>query len=319
MKKINTSAVSTAIGLPLKSGSLVHIQNAYQEALNSTVLAIISQGIYDPTVGYILHGCINSGSGTTYTISAGAVFFNGEIYQVAASTFTITGLQVPVGTITTSYFSDPTADPVAFTDGVSRNVHEIRTIVFSAGLSGSGTVNYSACVDMRYRPIAAIGQVVQWKLPSGVLTDYFTLGVGIHPLTKGFAIADGTNGTDNYGGVVMVGYKSGDANFGTIGGTGGEVAHTLTTAELPAAGVTYKDTFLTTVDANVGTATGFTNVDLAPGDSGSTHYGISSINTTTAANNKRISDIRTTNNLGSGTAHNNLQPYKVVLFIQRIS
>jgi len=119
MKKLNLSNISTTVGMPQKSGSLTHIQSAYQEALNSIVRSIISDGIYQSDVGYILHGCVNSGSGLNYNISEGAIFLNGEIYQVPAAVFTATGLQVAVGTITTTYFSDQSADPVAFTDGVS--------------------------------------------------------------------------------------------------------------------------------------------------------------------------------------------------------
>lgn len=308
MKKLNLSNISTTVGMPQKSGSLTHIQSAYQEALNSIVRSIISDGIYQSDVGYILHGCVNSGSGLNYNISEGAIFLNGEIYQVPAAVFTATGLQVAVGTITTTYFSDQSADPVAFTDGVSRNVHEIRRIVFAAGLSGGGDVNFSACVDLRYRPVGAIGQVVQWKIPTGTLSDYFTSGLGSHPLTVGWAIANGSNGTDNYAGKVMVGYDSGDSDFDTVGGTGGAKTHTLSVSELPA-----HDHVTHGQGPIVGSGT---NKYLSRNSN--TRYSQGGGADNLGGDDTPDTSMKT-GQTGSGAAHNNLQPYKTVLFIQRIS
>jgi hypothetical protein len=129
--------------MPLKSGSLVHLQAAYAEVFNGLGQALAG-GDYDPTKAFILFGCVNSGSGLNYDISAGAVFFDGEIYLVPAAAFTAPGGQVAVGLITVNYFTDPTADAVTFTDGDPENVHQILTMNLMAGLSGSGTADFSA-------------------------------------------------------------------------------------------------------------------------------------------------------------------------------
>jgi len=141
MKKIITSGITTAVGMPIKSGTVEHLQAAYQEAL--TALARTNILSYDASKIYVLYGCVNSGSGSNFVISAGAVFFNGEIYLVPAATFTTSGGNVAIGTITTTYFTATNADPVEFTDAILRSVHEIRQIVISSGTSGSGTANYS--------------------------------------------------------------------------------------------------------------------------------------------------------------------------------
>jgi hypothetical protein len=105
MKKLTLAAVSSTNGFPVKSGTFAHIQSAYQEALSSAVQSIIFGSLYDPAKAYILHGCVATGTDPgARTFTAGAIFFNGEIYQVDAATFTTTGSQVAVGKITTTYF-----------------------------------------------------------------------------------------------------------------------------------------------------------------------------------------------------------------------
>lgn len=142
MKKVDLSAVTASNGLPQKSGILEHIQSAYQEAIAETVKSLVGSNSYNPAKAYVLNGVVNSGTGSNYIISAGAIFFNGEVYLVDAASFTITGSNVAVGAIATTYFSATNADPVIFTDGVSRNIHQIRKIVMQPGLSGSGAADF---------------------------------------------------------------------------------------------------------------------------------------------------------------------------------
>ena len=147
MRQLDDSAVSATIGLPIKSGTITHIQNAYIEAMGEIAKALIGYA-YDPTKVYILNGCVNSGSGSNYNISAGSVFFNGKVYLVPAATFAISGSNVAVGVITLNYFTAPNADPVQFTDGITRTIHQIYTMVPQAGLSGSGAANYTNWVQL---------------------------------------------------------------------------------------------------------------------------------------------------------------------------
>lgn len=83
---------------------------------------------------------------------------------------------------------------------------------------------------------------------------------------------------------VPVGYKSGDANFGTLGNVGGETTHTLLVAEVPSLGLT-----IPAADAN--------------GSGGHQIQG-----TTNGANTNNYNFSTT----GGGGAHNNLQPYLVL-------
>lgn len=83
-------------------------------------------------------------------------------------------------------------------------------------------------------------------------------------------------------GNVMVGYNSGDPDFGTLGATGGEKTHVLTVPEMPA------HTHNVPAHAFVGTVTDFTAT------TGNTPTQVASSST------------------GGGGAHNNLQPFIVV-------
>lgn len=138
MKKISTANITTAVGMPIKSGSLQHIQSAYQEALDA--LAKNALGSVDPTKVYVLWGCVDTGPGSTYyVISEGAVYYNGEIYYVPAVAISS---GYAVANIDTSYFSAANADPVQFTDGISYNVHEIRQMVITDAAPGSGVADF---------------------------------------------------------------------------------------------------------------------------------------------------------------------------------
>lgn len=136
MKKLEYGYIASGVQQPIIKNTLQHIQEAFQEPIDA--LGKMLSGQFSGVS--ILYGCVNSTpAGPAYTISAGAVFYNGEVYLVDAATFTPGGGQTAVGTITTTYIA---SDPVLFTDGSTHDVHAIRKIVLAAGASGSGTADY---------------------------------------------------------------------------------------------------------------------------------------------------------------------------------
>lgn len=141
MRKLKTSDITTSVAMPIKSGTLDHIQTAYTEAIAEAVKTLVGPA-YSSTTMYILNGLVNSGSFPTYNITAGSVFYNGEVYLVDAATFTVTGPQFAVCKAVITYLTGTNADSVQFNDGINRNVHEIRKVVISADLGGSGISNY---------------------------------------------------------------------------------------------------------------------------------------------------------------------------------
>jgi hypothetical protein len=141
MRKLKTSDITTSVAMPIKSGTLDHIQAAYAEAVAEAIKGLAGPN-YSGATMYILNGLVNSGIYPNYNITAGSVFYNGEVYLVDAANFTLAGGQFAVCKIVTTNLVGPNADAVQFNNGNSYNVHEIRKVVLSADLGGSGISNY---------------------------------------------------------------------------------------------------------------------------------------------------------------------------------
>lgn len=291
MRILNTSPITDSNGMPVKSGSLQHIQDAAKEAIAQVVISRLVT--YDPAATYILHGCVNSGSGQNFNISTGAVFFNGEIFLVDAASFIAAAGQTAIGNIVTTQFAAPNADPVLFTDGQSRNVHDIRKMVFSSGLAGSGTCVFN---DMKSAaPDVMIGEIKFVKMSTAEITLHFnmtpgpTMGLGISNRFKGWAIRNGNNGTRDAGGAVIVAYKPSDSDFDDLGATGGAKTVSLTADQNGPHTHSYKIGTLLSNDDGGGTPDYVGQGDSQTGSS------------------------------GLGSPHENMPPYIVELSIERIA
>lgn len=145
MRKINPAFITSLAKQPFTQGTWVHLQLAYQEAIAAIMQGQIGSA-YDPTIVYIIFGCVATGADPgARTFSAGAVFFNGEIYLVPATSYTSSGSNVAVGTIVTTPYTGTggNADPLEFTDLSTHNVHDIRTMNITAASAGSGTADFS--------------------------------------------------------------------------------------------------------------------------------------------------------------------------------
>lgn len=137
MKKVLSNNITSTARQPVTKVTLAH----YTEALSEVAQALAKGLTADTATPTILYGCVNSASPNA-NITAGAVYYNGEVYLCDAFIDgTITN--AIVGTITTVYDG---ADPVLFSDGSSHNVHQINKIVWSDAVSGTGTFDFSNCV-----------------------------------------------------------------------------------------------------------------------------------------------------------------------------
>jgi hypothetical protein len=174
MKKINTSPITTGSAMPFKSGSLEHLQSAYQEPLIDIVQTLQAKNDVEAFPNYstpiIMYGCRWTGLG----VSQGVVAYGTELYRAQAVNITLGVGQVVVGTITTTYFTGTNADPVTFSDSTNNNVHEIREIVWSAGTSGTpGTFDFDDCImfnewtTIPYSASYMGAQAGNWTLPGG--------------------------------------------------------------------------------------------------------------------------------------------------------
>lgn len=135
MKILDVSPISAGVAMPIKSGTLQFLQDAYKDALKAIVTTVIPNAV--DGVIYILSGCVNSTVAPIHTILAGWLYYNGEIYQFDGATFTLTGLEKAYARIETTQFVT-NADPVQFSDAISRNVHNIRKIVIENTVVDSG-------------------------------------------------------------------------------------------------------------------------------------------------------------------------------------
>ncbi len=139
MRKLDTSGASTSVSQPFKAGTAVHLQLAYQEALNALAQNIVGPGWVNNIV-YVLFGCVNGGIGTNFNMTAGAVYYQGEVFLVDAASFTTSGPNVAIANIDLTYFTDVSADPTTFSDGSLHNVHQVRKIKITRGLTGTSPV-----------------------------------------------------------------------------------------------------------------------------------------------------------------------------------
>lgn len=146
MKKIDTSAIAGAAGLPIIKATHDQWNENTAQVTASIVTGLLGSYITNDLI--VLYGCVvavTSGSipGTgTATLTAGAIFYNGEIYQVDANlSLSTTNPQTLVWQVVTTYRS---GDPILWSDGVTRNQHREDKLRLVAGTSGTGIADYGA-------------------------------------------------------------------------------------------------------------------------------------------------------------------------------
>ena len=213
MKILNTSNISSSNAMPIKSGTLQFLQDAHKETIAGLITNLIPTP--DPNTIYILSGCKNTGVLPIHNISAGVLYYNGEILNFDGANFNLIGLQKAYARIeTTQYLTN--ADPVQFTDGVNRNVHNIRKIVIENTITSSGLPEFKDFVLINNWLKGDTKEVV---CDSTYLATNFDAN-GIGRLERaGWAIMNGYAGlTPNDNGKVVIAYGT---DYTTLGATGG--------------------------------------------------------------------------------------------------
>lgn len=140
-KQLITTDITSTRQMPIRKMTLDHLQEAYQEPIKALMRAIGTDddaGTPGTAAKDIIYGLQSTTVGSAFTCNRGAVYYNGEIFQVPAASFTIGGGEYPIFVLTTSF---ATGDPTEFTDSNSFNIHRIRTLRVISGTTG--TANYS--------------------------------------------------------------------------------------------------------------------------------------------------------------------------------
>ena len=153
MRIIQTTAINDALNQdqPLLGASIDFLTQNQIETLSAIVQNLIGPS-YSSSQVYVLWGCVvtgvTSGSGN-FAMTAGAIFYGGEIFQIAAVTTVAVGIGNAVystmasnPTTTDPYTGTRALDPITMSDGVTTiNAHLTRTWVTSIATSGPNPVN----------------------------------------------------------------------------------------------------------------------------------------------------------------------------------
>lgn len=210
MNKIDTSQVNDPlVQQPFLATSLAFLQAATQEALNSLAIAMLGDS-YSASLVYVLFGCVNTGSGSNFSITAGAVFFNGEVYTVPAVSGTLAGGNSLYSAVVVT---NGAPDPTRFSDNSAHNVHNVRQWVIAQAASGSnaytgwvylssvwqfvgtgaGTIapfqngwsnQGGGSTALRCRLIGLQRLMIEGDIVGGTASTIFTLPVGYRPVTN---------------------------------------------------------------------------------------------------------------------------------------
>ncbi len=146
MNKILTnSIVDPTIGQPFTGPSLEFLQQATSESIFGLAFSIVNSNSYSPFQAYSLIGA-EGPSGTGDTFTSGFIFYSGELFY---STGWSSGPFADVPVATLDITNSPLADPIEFTDGISRNVCNIRRLKIVDAAGGSGLFDMSAVTNVR--------------------------------------------------------------------------------------------------------------------------------------------------------------------------
>ncbi len=143
-KIITTDILDPNIQQPFTGKSLDFLQNSTKEQSAAFARGMIGD-TYDSAVAYILHGVNTYG---TNQYKEGYIFWAGEVFYCPGKASITAFVNVPVLTLTVA--NGATADPVTFSDLVSRNVHNVRTLVMSDAVAASGTFDLSDAVYVNH-------------------------------------------------------------------------------------------------------------------------------------------------------------------------
>lgn len=138
MKKLDWTAVTASNGLVFEEQTFEHINSGHKDSYIAFVKANIPSAWHTGKL-VILYGCVDSGTPPARNLSAGAVYYNGEIYQVDSASFSTTGLQIGIWTLVDVDSGNTESTIKTASSSFVSHVLINSKFVFAAGNSGTGT------------------------------------------------------------------------------------------------------------------------------------------------------------------------------------
>jgi hypothetical protein len=155
MKKIDTSQISDTQQLNFLARTLDFMQENVAEQATALAYSALNSAVDSAPIA--LYGCVGTYStvgfsNDTYTITKGAILYNGEIYQVPAMVATRANIgETIVFRVDANTYQ--VGEPTPYTDGTARNTNQNRTIKIYGGATGSGIVD---AINLKYLNMQAI-------------------------------------------------------------------------------------------------------------------------------------------------------------------
>lgn len=276
-------------GHPFRLDDMVHLQNG----IEANVLHW-ARGMQAPNDNFILEGCIITQAGGNENVTAGSVVLNGEIFPVEAHAIPTVGGEVLHWVIVETFTP---INPRAYENAVNRDVNAVRRarLAFAPALPAGGLIgNGISFEELQERFAWNVGDI---KESTVALTNFNgATFIGIGRKYRNWKLCFGADGgaptVFDFKRRVGVGLDLSNNPFDTKGFEGGEENQTLQIAQMPAHSHVYSKR-----DFNAARGTGVSgNVDVPTG-----------------------SNDKNTQNTGGAQSHNNMQPFIVIVKMQKIS
>lgn len=155
--RILTDNIAGAINMPFTKRSLDFLQDSILPAFYEYIKSTIPN--YETNKVYVINGFVVSEPGLVgqpYSWTDGLLFYNNEAYFVEANTIIAGVGETLILTVATNFLN---TDPVTFKpDGSgSFNVHQIKTILPTNGVSGTGISDWNEIIFKEETKIFDIG------------------------------------------------------------------------------------------------------------------------------------------------------------------
>lgn len=280
-------------GYPRQQDYLLTIQNELL-TLGDSLFASLG-------VDMVLSGCAVTDNGNgTVNVAAGIIYVAGEVIRFDGSNNILAD-----GTKTFVKDAPGTSDPKLFGDGATKDVYtEIKAIIavktsVTQIAIGTTLYNLKTYINDVVSSYAIKGEIKDiYDLDGTFLANFDGSGLGVTARYSGWALFNGNNGTPDGRGRVRLtvgtAVDGGIEYVYALGQSSGEVLHQLSIAEMPK----HKFEF------------GWKKAQADQSESGTSGELFD--------NNAIYNRTKYTNELGSDTPHNNMQPYIAVYTIIKI-